>query len=131
VVGAYRPPEHYRVQALMDDFVNSVNRMWDTADAIFLACFVLWRLNHIHPFINGNGRTARAASYFVACLKLGGLVRGSPILPELLKRDRSKYVAALQAADKSFAAGALDLTLLQNLVGLLLQEQIASADMAP
>ena len=27
-VGDYRPPEHYRVDALMDDFVNIVNRRW-------------------------------------------------------------------------------------------------------
>jgi hypothetical protein len=64
-VGAHIPPEHYRVAALMDDFVNMVNRNWDTTDAVFLATFVLWRLNNIHPFINGNGRTARAACYFV------------------------------------------------------------------
>ena len=56
----------------MDDFVNTVNRAWEKADELTLGAYVLWRLNHIHPFINGNGRTARAASYFVICLKLGG-----------------------------------------------------------
>ena len=60
-VGDYHPPEHYRVQALMDDFVNNVNRSWENADPVVLATLVLWRLNNIHPFINGNGRTARAA----------------------------------------------------------------------
>ena len=60
-VGDYQPPEHCRVDALMDDFVNIVNRRWEKADPVWLAAYVLWRLNHIHPFINGNGRTARAA----------------------------------------------------------------------
>ena len=61
-VGIHEPPAHFLVQALMDDFVNSVNRNWDKADPLVLASLVLWRLNYIHPFINGNGRTARAAA---------------------------------------------------------------------
>lgn len=68
-VGAHTPPDCYRVPALMDDFVNMVNRNWDRIDPVVLATFVLWRLNNIHPFINGNGRTARAACYYVLCLK--------------------------------------------------------------
>jgi hypothetical protein len=33
-VGAHTPPEFYRVPALMDDFVNLVNRNWDQTDAV-------------------------------------------------------------------------------------------------
>jgi hypothetical protein len=66
-----------------------------------LAWMALWRLNYI-PFINGNGRTARAASYFVLCCKAGGWLPGNPILPELLRQNRPAYVAALQKADASF-----------------------------
>jgi Fic family protein len=84
-VGDYTPPEHYRVQALMDDFVNNVNLEWKETDPIVLAAYVLWRMNHIHPFINDNGRTARSASYFVLCVKAGGWLAGEPILPELLR----------------------------------------------
>jgi Fic family protein len=71
-VGDYEPPAHYRVQALMDDFTNTVNLSFMQADPVVVAAFVLWKLNNIHPFINGNGRTARAACYFVLCVKLGG-----------------------------------------------------------
>lgn len=77
-VGNHTPPEHYRVDALMEDFVNLVNRMWSEADPVVLAAFVLWQLNYIHPFINGNGRTARAACYFVLCLRLGRWLPGQP-----------------------------------------------------
>src|SRR5262245_29692588 len=80
-VGEHRPSEHYRVPALMDDLVNSVNRGWDKTDPVVLATYVLWRINNIHPFINGNGRTARAACYFVLCLAQGGWLKGDPILP--------------------------------------------------
>lgn len=124
-VGDYTPPAHYRVGALMDDFINSVNRTWDLTDEVSLATLVLWRLNHIHPFINGNGRTARAASYFVLCLKAGGWLPGEIILPELLRRDRDQYVVALKRGDESFEAGALDLTELHALISTLLDEQLA------
>lgn len=126
-VGAYMPPDHYRVEALMDDFVNYVNRIWETTDAVVLASLVLWRLNHIHPFINGNGRTARATCYFVLCVKAGGWLPGNAILPELISRDRSDYVAALQHADDSLKAGPVDLGPLHALLSKLLQEQIGGA----
>ena len=139
--GEYRPcdvflgdeklPDPHRVQAMMDDFVNVVNRMWDRLDTVVLAAYVLWRLNVIHPFINGNGRTARAACYFVVCLKQGGLVRGSPTLPQLLKANRPRYVEALKLVDASSAAGSLDLEPLRSMLEELLEQQIASATPGP
>ena len=127
-VGDYRPPEHYRVDALMEDFVNEVNISWTSSDAVVLASYVLWRLNHIHPFINGNGRTARAASYFILCVKSGGWLKGDPILPELIRRDRDEYVVALKAADAGTSAGGPDLALLHALLSrLVTAKQLASA----
>lgn len=131
-VGAHVPPDHYRVPALMDDFINLVNRNWEQADAVVLATYVLWRLNNIHPFINGNGRTARAACYFVLCLKAGGWMRGDTILPELIRRERDEYCAHLQVAHDSFAAsGAPNLDLLHGLVTKLLDEQLATSPPPP
>jgi fido (protein-threonine AMPylation protein) len=127
VVGTYHPPEHYRVEALMEDFVNEVNIAWVSADAVVLASYALWRMNFIHPFINGNGRTARAASYFILCVKSGGWLPGDPILPELIRRDRTEYVAALQAADASLPSGSPDLGPLHTLLSRLVSEQLASA----
>ncbi len=123
-VGNYVPPAHYRVPDLMDDFVNVVNRQWDTADPVVLAAFVLWKLNHIHPFINGNGRTARAACYFVLCVQSGGWLEGDKILPELLRSNRDEYVEALQKVDDSFDAGKLDLTPLHEVIAKYLTEQV-------
>jgi Fic family protein len=97
IVGEYRAPEHYRVPALMEDFVNMVNSNWYHDDPVALAAFVLWKLNFIHPFINGNGRTARACAYFVLCVRSGGWLDGEPILPELLRIRRDDYIQALKA----------------------------------
>ena len=129
-VGDHDPPDHYRVNALMDDFVNEVNRYWDDLEEVSLAAHVLWRLNWIHPFINGNGRTARAACYFVLCVKLGGWLPGTTILPELLRRpeNRDRYVQALRHADTTEWNGDMhdSLSPMTRLLFELLQEQQSS-----
>ncbi|WP_457442496.1 Fic family protein [Roseateles sp. P5_E4] len=129
-VGSHNPPPHYRVPALMEDFINTVNRLWEATDEVVLAAFVLWRLNWIHPFINGNGRTARAASYFVLCLKAGQWLPGTTILPELIVRERARYVQALQQVDAS-AATSLDLGPLHVLLSELINEQLNGPVAAP
>ena len=106
----------------MEMFVDEINRSWDQVDPIALAAYVLWKLNWIHPFINGNGRAARAACYFVLCLRMGGWLKGDVILPDLLRRDRDAYVEALKAVDKSLKTE-FDLTPLYDLLVKLLNEQ--------
>jgi fido (protein-threonine AMPylation protein) len=130
-VGNYEPPAHYRVQAQMDDFINLVNRNWKEEDPVVLAAFVLWKLNHIHPFINGNGRTARAACYFVLCVTAGGWLKGKKILPELLQQNRDEYIAALKVADNSVPTGKIDLSVLHNLISRLLENQMSEANNDP
>lgn len=127
-VGSHEPPEHYRVEAHMDDFVNTINRFWEKSDPVLLAAHVLWRLNYVHPFINGNGRTARAACYYVLCVKAGGWLPGTSILPELIKRERDEYVAALQEADQSLPN--LKITRLHSLLSSLVEEQLGNTPSA-
>ena len=124
-VGNYKPPDHYRVNALMDDFVNLVNRRWSETEPVPLAAYVLWRLNYIHPFINGNGRTARAACYFVLCLKGGGWLGGRDILPERLRAHRDEYARALEEGDTERNAKDPALTSLRSLIERLLSQQIS------
>jgi hypothetical protein len=131
-VGQRVPPPHYQVPALMNMFVDEVNRFWEATDPVQLATYVLWKINYIHPFVNGNGRAARAACYFVLCLKSGGLLGGDPILPELIRANRPAYVAALQLAHQSFeTTGAPNLSLLHALLSQLIGQQIASAAPVP
>jgi fido (protein-threonine AMPylation protein) len=129
-VGQRQCPQHFQVPALMHMFIDEVNRNWDATDPISLATYVLWRINYIHPFVNGNGRTARAACYYVLCLKANGWLAGEPILPELIRANRPAYVAALQHAHTTFESGKLDLSLLQALISQLVTQQIASAERA-
>lgn len=124
-VDRFDAPEHYRVPTLMDDFVNQINRLGQDWDPVKLAAQVLWRLNWIHPFVNGNGRTARAACYYALCLKAGTLFPGTEILPALLKKNRAEYVAALKQSDQGAYKE------LEELIARLLLEQLASAGIHP
>lgn len=128
-VGRFDPPAHYRVPELMDAFVNEVNRRLETTDVLTLAAYCLWRLTHIHPFINGNGRTARALCYYVVCIKFGRRLSGAPILPELIRRNREECVELLRSADVvSGAEWERALNGLRSFVLRLLNEQIASVE---
>lgn len=126
-VGEHNPPDFFRVKALMDDFVNDVNRRWHDSDPVYLAAYVLWRLNWIHPFINGNGRTARVTCYFALCMKIGAWLPGNTVLPELIRQERERYVAALKKADASLSAGETpDLAEMHELLSELLELQLKS-----
>ena len=122
----FTPPAHPLIVSLMEMFVIQVNRLWDRLDAVALAAFTLWRLNNIHPFAEGNGRTARAACYFVLCLKAGGWLPGDPILPELIRAQRSDYLRCLRAVDESAWGGATDVTPLQGFLAGLVDQQLRS-----
>ncbi|MEO0975997.1 MAG: Fic family protein [Pseudomonadota bacterium] len=129
--GQLNPDVWLHVQAQMDDLVNSVNRNWETTDPVVLASFALWKICYIHPFRNGNGRTARLTANYILSLKFGGALAGTVSLPELLRRQRGEdndpYLTALQAIDASWEAGNLDLTPLVALMTALLIEQAETA----
>lgn len=127
---AFQPPAAWSVPGLMNMFVDEVNRFWAETDPVYLAAYVLWRLNHIHPFVNGNGRTARVTCFFVLCLRVGGWIDMDVLLPELIKANRPEYVAALKHADATARVGALDLAPLHEMLSRLLDEHTANGGAA-
>ena len=122
-VGKFKPPQFYRVEPLMDDFINAVNLKWESMSPTSLASLALWRINAVHPFINGNGRTARAVCYFILCVRIGNELPGSMTVPELMTKTpyRGIYDQALKEADK------LNHTPLTALVAHLADVQVGSA----
>lgn len=56
----HNPPPHEDVPAHVDDLCDYVTSNWESAYPIHIAAFLLWRVNWIHPFEDGNGRTSRA-----------------------------------------------------------------------
>jgi Fic/DOC family len=59
-----------------------VNENWEGSSPVHLSAYVLWKLNWIHPFTDGNGRTARAISYLLLCLRLGYRLPGTNTIPK-------------------------------------------------
>ena len=127
-VDGHTPPQPFRIQSLMEDFINHVNLSWQNSDPLTLASYVFWRLNWIHPFIDGNGRTARAACYFTLCINAGGWLPGKILLPELLVQNHDEYVQALQEANNSLKTDQLTIDALHTLLSKLLQQQLDSAN---
>lgn len=124
-VGNHIPPHFDRVPDLVDQCLSVVHENWAIADhPTQLAAYVLWRLNWIHPFIEGNGRTARAACYYLICLKQGKILQGTKTVPERIRENRKPYYEALQAADTAWAAGHFDVSELADYLQSLLKQQI-------
>lgn len=126
-VGRHIPPHFERVPELMDRYVSFIHENWDNMTAEGLAAYGLWRLNWIHPFIEGNGRTARAACYYLLCARHGGLLPGSRIVPERIRDDRQPYYDALREIDRSWAEGHLDIAPLEAYIARLLEAQLRGA----
>lgn len=125
-VGNHRPPHFKDVANHMDRFFSVIHENWTTHDRpTLLPAYALWRLNWIHPFVEGNGRTARAACYYLICLKQGRLLPGKKIVPERIRESRAPYYAALQAADRAWDEGQFNVTQLADYLAVLLKAQLA------
>jgi len=107
----------------MCDYVNNA---WRESTAIHLAAYVMWRLNWIHPFADGNGRTSRIVSYVVMSIKVSAVLGGTPTIPEQIVADRQPYFDALDAADKAFEEGTIDVSRMEGLLSRHLAVQLAS-----
>lgn len=127
-VGSHIPPHFRDVPDLMDRFISFIHENWFLLSPTHLASYALWRLNWIHPFIEGNGRTARATCYYILCARTGALLPGSKIVPERIRESRPEYVSALRAADAAWEGGNLDLNLMDAYLARLLVAQLKGQD---
>lgn len=126
----HRPPEAALVTLLVRELVDTVNRDAGTVATFDRAAYVLWRLNWIHPFRGGNGRTSRAVAYQIICMDLGAMVPGTPSLPTLILENRHAYLEALRSVDASVRSHPdkdPDLTAMKGYVQELVIRQMASA----
>lgn len=105
----------------MCDYVNE--HLADRSP-VHLSAYLLWRTNWIHPFDDGNGRTARAISYAVLCILPGYELPGTKTIPEQIANDKNPYYKALEAADEAYARKQIDVTELENLIERTLAAQL-------
>ena len=102
-----------------------IQSLWSDRSPIHLSSYVMWRLNWIHPFVDGNGRTSRAVSYLVLCAKLGYRLPGTKTIPERIAEEKRPYYAALGQADKAWQEGRVDVSEMERPLESHLEAQLA------
>ena len=94
----YTPPSPQEVPPMMAEFVLWLNAEEDV-HPILVAGIAQFQLVHIHPFLDGNGRTARLLS--MLCLYRKGYdFKRLFTLSEYYDRDRPSYYRAIQSVRK-------------------------------
>lgn len=126
-VGNHIPPHFREVPDLMDRFISFIHENWFVLSPTQLAAYGLWRMLWIHPFIEGNGRTARAICYYLLCVRIGRLLPGKKIVPERIREKRQPYIAALRTADAAWEDGNYDINAMAAYLGELLADQLRDA----
>lgn len=121
----HQPPPASDVAERVEEMCEYVNQNGEKSP-LHLAAYVMWRLNWIHPFSGGNGRTSRAVSYLVLCAKLGYRLPGTNTIPEQIVQNRQPYYAALDAADAGWTERRVDLFVMETLLERMLAVQLSS-----
>lgn len=97
----YMPPKTKEVPQLVQEFTEWLNldKSWGL-NPVILAGIVHYEMARIHPFIDGNGRTARLVATLILYLS-GFDHRRIFALDDYYDRDRQTYYAALKTAQQS------------------------------
>lgn len=127
IVGSkHTPPPPHLVPELVESMCDYINDNFESKSPIHLSAYAMWRMNWIHPFNDGNGRTARVISYLVLCVRLGTRLPGTATIPEQIAGNRAPYYGALEAADSSATDSTVDLSEMEALLESLLANQLVS-----
>ena len=124
VHSSHVPPPAEDVPRLVEEMCDYVNANW-TKDGWHLASYLMWRLNWIHPFEDGNGRTSRAISYLVLSIKLGLRLPGNRTIPEFIAENKGPYYAAIDEADSAATRGRIDVRGMEQILKEALTKQLA------
>ncbi len=95
----YTPPAPLDVPHLMREFTEWVSKAEDVSP-ILVAGIAQFQFVHIHPFIDGNGRTARLLSTLIL-YKTGYDFKRLFTISEHYDKDRPSYYQAIQTVRKN------------------------------
>lgn len=90
----HTPPSHEELEKLMDDLCSFFNN--DTKNfihPIIKGCIIHFMVGWIHPFTDGNGRTARALFYWYM-LKKGYWLTAYLSISRIIKDSKNQYEKA-------------------------------------
>jgi len=91
----YTPPAPLEVPHLMRQFIQWLNKT-DDISPVLASGVAQFQFVHIHPFIDGNGRTARLLSTLIL-YKTGYDFKRLFIISEYYDKDRPSYYNAIQS----------------------------------
>lgn len=95
----FQPPPVEKVPRLMEEFVAWLNSEKATElYPVLMSGIAHYELVRVHPFVDGNGRTARALATLIL-YRRGFDTKRFFALDDYYNEDRSRYYAALQAVD--------------------------------
>ncbi len=127
----HRPPRAHFVEGLVANLCDHVNA-YDKSNLVEVAAYILWRLNWIHPFGGGNGRTSRAITYLAVSAWFGFELPGKQTVLELIVSERRRYTEALRDADAALESlGVTDVSKMTILLDELLTRQLAFLNELP
>ena len=102
----FMPPQTDEVPALIENFLKWFNSPeLEEKNPVIIAGLTHYEIVRIHPFIDGNGRTARIMAT-IALYKRGFDLKRFFALDDYYDQDRPSYYAALKSVDQN----TLDLT---------------------
>lgn len=95
----YTPPPVYEVSRMMQELIDWLNGEREI-HPVLMSGIAQFQLVHIHPFLDGNGRTARLLS--ILCLYQKGYdFKKLFTISEFYDRNRSSYYSAIQSVRES------------------------------
>ena len=96
----YTPPAPLEVPHLMREFVGWINENIKEVSPVLTAGIAQFQFVHIHPFIDGNGRTARLLSTLIL-YKTGYDFKKLFTISEYYDQNRPAYYTSIQSVRKN------------------------------
>ena len=134
LVGAHTPSDWSLILDEMNMFLEALHHRWNAMNPLEAAGYALWGINHVHPFCDGNGRTARALMYYVLCKKLDQWLPGTTTVMELIREDtHDQMCEIMQRMHNAKLPNTMDTDLgeITTFLNDLVLRQIASAQPHP
>lgn len=89
----YTPPPPAKIQGMMKKFIEFYNEKTSDIHPLIKACLIHYFIGYIHPFTDGNGRTARALFYRFL-LSRGYYLAEYISISEVILQSRIQYASS-------------------------------------